>query len=129
MHRKNKVTEHGDETNRKNIQFAKDLFQSWDVDGDGIISENELVKPLVSLGLAPDHRFARKICMALDPRRNQRTTDDPIELQLDDFLRIFKSDKISDKLMNVLDRETKTRHQRLELVKKQAMLQRNADSH
>jgi Ca2+-binding EF-hand superfamily protein len=56
-----------DDSNRKNIQFARDLFKSWDRDGDGSISESELVKPLVSLGLAPDHKFARKICQALVP--------------------------------------------------------------
>jgi Ca2+-binding EF-hand superfamily protein len=43
------------------------LFKSWDVDGDDSISENELVKPLVSLGLAPDHKFAKKLCNALVP--------------------------------------------------------------
>lgn len=47
--------------NRKNLEFAKDLFISWDVSGDGMISEGEVIKPLVSLGLAPDHKFARKI--------------------------------------------------------------------
>ena len=52
---------------RKNIAFARDLFKSWDRDGDGRMSEGELIKPLVSLGLAPDHKFAKKICQALVP--------------------------------------------------------------
>lgn len=37
-----------------NMKFARDLFLSWDVDGDGGVSETELIKPLVSLSLAPD---------------------------------------------------------------------------
>ena len=73
---------------------------SWDRDGDGEITEDELIKPLVSLGLAPDHNFARKICVALDPKAGQHTDpDEKIKLHLDDFLRIFKSEKIQDQLM------------------------------
>ena len=41
-----------------NVYFAKELFASWDVDGDGTICESEVIKPLVSLGLAPDEAFA-----------------------------------------------------------------------
>lgn len=43
------------------MEFARDLFQIWDVSGDGTISEDEVIRPLVSLGLVPDHKFARKI--------------------------------------------------------------------
>ena len=45
----------------KNLQFAKDLFKTWDLNEDNHISESEIIKPLVSLGLAPDHKFVRKI--------------------------------------------------------------------
>jgi Ca2+-binding EF-hand superfamily protein len=45
-----------------NVEFAKDIFISWDENGDGTMDENEIIKPLVSLGLAPDSRFARRIC-------------------------------------------------------------------
>jgi len=37
------------------------------VSGDGTIEEEEAIRPLVSLGLAPDHKFARKIWQALNP--------------------------------------------------------------
>jgi len=47
---------------RKNVEFAKDLFLSWDTDNDGQINEADIIRPLVSLGLAPDSKFARKIC-------------------------------------------------------------------
>ena len=50
------------------MAFAKDLFLSWDENGNGIMDEMELIKPLVSLGLAPDRKFAHKIVQALDPR-------------------------------------------------------------
>jgi len=43
-----------DEVNRKNIEFAKNLFISWDDDGSGVLEASEIIKPLVQLGLAPD---------------------------------------------------------------------------
>jgi hypothetical protein len=72
------------------------LFSSWDVDGDGTISENEIVMPLVSLGLAPDAEFASKICRSLEPKNSKRKLGEPLELCLEDFMNIFKSDKLSD---------------------------------
>ena len=50
-----------EELNRKNIQFAKNLFISWDDDGTGELSAEEIIKPLISLGLAPNSEFAIKL--------------------------------------------------------------------
>ena len=36
-----------DEMNRKNIEFAKNLFISWDDDGSGFIEASEIIKPLI----------------------------------------------------------------------------------
>lgn len=47
-----------EEVNRKNMDFAKDLFISWDDDGSGILEADEIIKPLISLGLAPNSDFA-----------------------------------------------------------------------
>jgi Ca2+-binding EF-hand superfamily protein len=44
-----------------NLEFAKDIFVSWDENDDGLMEEDEVIKPLVSLGLAPDSKFARRI--------------------------------------------------------------------
>jgi len=88
-----------EKANKKNMQFARDLFKSWDVDGDGTISENEIIKPLVALGLAPDLKFAKKLCGSLEPKNSSRENDEPIELKINDFLNIFKVDLCSDKLM------------------------------
>jgi len=35
------------EANRKNVEFAKNLFQSWDDDGSGTLEAQEIIKPLV----------------------------------------------------------------------------------
>lgn len=109
LHRNKKVENQQEGTNQKDLQFAKDLFAVWDSDGNGSISENEIVRPLVSLGLAPDAKFAIKICRSLEPKNSNRKPGEPIELQIEDFLNIFKSDKVSDQLMEIVKRETKSR--------------------
>lgn len=70
---KHQVKVKGDtkEMNRKVLQFAKDLFLTWDEDMGGTLDADEIIKPLVALGLASDSSFARKIIQALD----QRTTE------------------------------------------------------
>ena len=88
-----------DDSNQKLIEFAKDLFTSWDANGDGSINENEMIISLVSIGMAPDHKVAKKICIALGPRNHQDESNQEFELCLDDFLAIFNQDHISDKLM------------------------------
>lgn len=60
--------ENDDEYNRKNVEFAKNLFISWDDDGTGILDADEIIKPLIGLGLAPNSDFARKLLKAIDPR-------------------------------------------------------------
>ena len=55
-----------EEINRQNIEFAKDLFVSWDDDGTGILTADEIIKPLISLGLAPNSDFAIKLLHALE---------------------------------------------------------------
>jgi len=51
----------GEEANRKHIEFAKNLFISWDDDGSGLLEPHEIIKPLIGMGLSSDHNFAKKI--------------------------------------------------------------------
>jgi hypothetical protein len=39
-------------SNRKHIEFAKNLFISWDDDGSGVLEAEEIIKPLIRLGLS-----------------------------------------------------------------------------
>lgn len=73
--------------------MVKELFSTWDLDGDGIIQEAELLIPLVSLGLAPDHKVAKKICKVLDQKNGERKAGEEISLRLEDFMRIFEMDR------------------------------------
>ena len=91
-----------DVTQRKNVEFAKDLFLSWDDDGSGELSADEIIKPLVSLGLAPDSEFARRILTALDPRSKAEKERTDLKITLPDFIKIFRSSKVSDCLLNII---------------------------
>ena len=109
---KHKVVGKEDETDitqRKNVEFAKDLFLSWDDDGSGELSASEIIKPLVSLGLAPNSEFARKILTALDPRTKQEKERTDLKITLPDFIKIFRSSKISDCLINIIQKESEKR--------------------
>ena len=63
---------HNDEFNRKNVEFAKNLFIAWDDDGSGILEAKEIIKPLISLGLAPNSDFAIKLLQAVDPSSKKK---------------------------------------------------------
>jgi hypothetical protein len=47
-------------TERKHIEFAKNLFISWDDDGSGQIELKKIIQPLVSLGLT-DSSFISQV--------------------------------------------------------------------
>lgn len=95
-HQANTTESDEQEHNKKVMQFAKDLFASWDDDGSGILDVAEVVKPMVSLGLASDANFTRKIMQALDPRSRAAKAKTDLQITLPDFIKIFKNDKISD---------------------------------
>lgn len=92
------------------IQFAKDLFITWDDDFSGILEAHEVIKPLVSLGLSSDSNFARKILQALDPRTKAEKAKSDLRITLQDFVKIFKTDKVSESLIAVINKETEKRH-------------------
>lgn len=77
---------------KKTIQFAKDLFLSWDDDGSGVLEEDEIIKPLISMGLASDSAFARQLISTLDPKADKPGHDE-YSLTLKDFVKIFNTDK------------------------------------
>lgn len=88
------------------VKFARDLFMSWDDDGSGILEAEEIVKPLVALGLSSDKGFALKILAALDPRSKAEKATSELRIMLADFIKIFKTDKVSEALVNCINKET-----------------------
>jgi hypothetical protein len=61
-----------------------------------VLEASEIIKPLVQLGLAPDSQFARKIINSLDPRSSQEKEKTDLRITLQDFIKIFKSSKVSE---------------------------------
>lgn len=91
------------ETNRKHIEFAKNLFISWDEEGGGVLKSNKIVKPLISMGLSSDSRFATKLLHSLDTSKKRKVGD--MKITMLDFIKIFKSDKLSEQISNIISNE------------------------
>ena len=96
--------------NRKNIEFATNLFISWDDDGSGELEADEVIKPLISLGLAPNSDFAVKLLQALDPKSKGKSNASNLSITLQDFVKIFRSNKVSEALLNLIQKESEKRH-------------------
>lgn len=94
---------------RKTIQFAKDLFMTWDDDASGVLEADEIVGPLISLGLVPNAQFAIKLLQALDHRLKNKDADE-LTITLKDFIKIFRTSKAAQAILDLVQRET---HQRL----------------
>ena len=58
----------GKEYQKKQMEIAKDLFLTWDGDGEGSLSPSELIKAFVGIGLSQDHHFAKKIMASIRPK-------------------------------------------------------------
>ena len=86
---------------RKMVDFAKELFLSWDTDYSNTMEEWELVKPMISLNLVPNFGVAKIICSALDPTGNKQGKT--LTMKADSFVRILKPDPLIDKLISLLD--------------------------
>ena len=81
---------------------------AWDDDASGVLEADEIIHPLISLGLAPNAQFAIKLLQALDHRQKSK---DPSELNitLADFIKIFRTSKASEALLSLVQRETEKR--------------------
>lgn len=53
------------EVNRKHVEFAKNLFLSWDDESAGELNPDEIKKPFIAMGLSTDSKFASKLLEAL----------------------------------------------------------------
>lgn len=89
---------------RKHVEFAKNLFISWDDDGSGVLEAEEIIRPLVELGLSSDSKFATKIIQALDSKQTRGGKED-LRITLQDFVRIFKSDKVSEHMTKIINED------------------------
>ena len=91
------------ETNRKHVEFAKNLFISWDEDSKGELKSSDIIKPLIAMGLSSDSKFVNKLLQALDTSNKKNRSD--LKLSMLDFIKIFKSDKFSEQISRIIQNE------------------------
>lgn len=84
--------------------FSKKFFNIIDDDGTGGVELEELAQPLIALGLATDTGFVQRSLKVLNPAKFGNGCFDEA-LTLKEFSRIFRTDPISDKLMNLIKEE------------------------
>lgn len=79
------------------------MFLSWDEDGAGELESNEIIKPLIAMGLSSDSKFAKKLLQALDTSNKKVKAD--LKLSMLDFIKIFKSDKFSEQISKIIQND------------------------
>ena len=63
------------------------------------------------MGLSSDHHFAKKILQAIDPKQGDSQGLDNMKITLQDFIKIFKSDKVSERFVKAINNEVITNKQ------------------
>jgi len=91
---------------KRNIEFARDLFSIWDEDGSGKLEHDELAMPLIALGLSSDSTFVKKILRVIDAEKFLNLGE---QITIEDFAKIFKNDKFSEKVVAKIKEEVKQR--------------------
>ena len=103
------------------IETAENLFLLWDGDGEGSLSQDELIRAFVRIGLSQDHNFAKKIMYSIKkigPQLKEAQDEEEFEIKLKEFLTIFKNDEISDRVINMINQEVNNRKKVLEQKKR-----------
>jgi hypothetical protein len=60
------------------------------------------MKAFIGIGLCQDHHFARGIMASIKPKDTENFDGD---IELKDFLKIFKNDEISDHVVEIINKE------------------------
>ena len=85
------------------------MFLLWDGDGEGTLSKDELLKAFIRIGLSQDHNFAEKIMYSIIDKRIVEAKGGEIEINIADFVKIFRSDDISDFAIKSINKEVNLR--------------------
>lgn len=65
---------------------------------------DELILPLITMGISPDAKYIGKCLRAIYKTNNL----DELSIQKDEFLQIFKGDRKYDHILNILDMHCKS---------------------
>lgn len=113
----------------KNADISRKFFNIIDQNNEGGISDKEFANPLISLGLATDPGFVRKVMRILAPKKFRSSEDyKEEELTLKEFANLFKSDPIGDRLVKAIrDEIMQARQAKAENARKREILQRRSE--
>ncbi len=98
------------QTNRKHLEFAKNLFLCWNDDGSGLVSGSEVLEPLTALGLSQDSKFVKLLIGSLQNRSTSLKELTDLKLDIVNFVKLFKSDPVSETIANVVKSEIRKEH-------------------
>ena len=110
----------------KNADISKKFFGIIDQNNEGGISDKEFANPLISLGLATDPGFVRKVMRILAPKKFRSFQDyKEEELTLKEFANLFKSDPVGERLVNAIREEIMNeKFAKAEKIRKREILKR-----
>lgn len=63
------------------------------------------MKAFIQLGLSQDYHFANKIMQNIKPRNDDPNAELVTDIQLRDFIKVFKTDEVSDLLITKINEE------------------------
>lgn len=82
------------ELQKEQYNIAIDLFQVWDQDGGGELSQEELMTAFIRVGLSQDHHFAKRIMQSV---RDEDVSSTDIVMK--DFIKLFKKDDLCERII------------------------------
>jgi hypothetical protein len=78
---------------------VKTLFDALDDNGNGTLEPDELILPLLAMGISPDSKFIGKSLMTI-----YKTNDlSEIKIKRDEFTNIFRGDVRTDYILETLN--------------------------
>jgi len=86
---------------KKDAKLAMEIFNAWDVRGQGYLSFQEVCNHLIGLGLAEDQEFVQSLLLSV-----VSSTKNGFELlTMTQFLKVFEFDKFGELACKLLRKE------------------------
>lgn len=90
------------ENDKKVIEFAKNMFLSWDTENKGSFSIDKIIEELVSLGLAIDSKIITSLVTTFKNKKLGQKPSGKTEIKVEEFLKFMRGDKISMHISSIL---------------------------
>lgn len=92
---------------QKDIAFAKEIFNAWDVSKKRYLTFQEITNHLIGLGLADNRQFVQRLLVSIKQKRQkEQVKDEEIELlTLKQFMKVFEFDKFGERACQTIRSE------------------------